>query len=104
MLIFDPRNNPRHPCPELWKEFGPRGWTFFRTDYPYGPPRFHAVFCRSLPAKCALRLQFREHVAAPLDELRPLVAEQADAIEKHAKTCHTCARVLENARRRTAGL
>ncbi|MDT0304310.1 hypothetical protein [Streptomonospora wellingtoniae] len=94
-----PRPNPRHPCPELRDEYGPRGWMFFRTNGSCGTSRLHAVFCRSLPAACAHLIGFHEHVAAAWDEIAAGVAEQAEAVEGHAKTCDRCARALDNAKR-----
>ncbi|MDA2813155.1 hypothetical protein O4J56_21090 [Nocardiopsis sp. RSe5-2] len=97
--IVAPRNNPRHPCPDLRDEFTPRGWVFFRTDAPCGPPTFHAVFCCPVPARCARFLAFREHAKGPPALLRLLVRERADVIEAHAMACTRCVFVLATAKR-----
>lgn len=100
--IVAPRNNPRHPCPELRDAFTPRGWLFFRTDAPCGPATYHAVFCRPVPPRCARLLCFREHAKGPIPLLRLLVGERADVIEAHAATCARCADALAAARRHAA--
>ncbi|WP_017558011.1 hypothetical protein [Nocardiopsis baichengensis] len=100
--ITDPRNNPRHPCPELRDEFTPRGWLFFRTDAPCGPATYHAVFCRPVPPRCARLLGFREHAKGPIPLLRLLVRERAGVIEAHAATCARCAFALAAAKRDAA--
>jgi hypothetical protein len=91
----------RHPYPELRDAYGPRGWTFFRTDREPQEPLVHAVFARTLP--CSAALGVREHLAAPLAEMPPEIDREAAVIEAHVKCCPKCARVFDVACRSAMG-
>lgn len=93
------RHSPRH-FPDLAAEFGPRGWSVFRTADMCGASLANAVFFAAIPVECARRHGFTELVIGDPAALRQELVELTDNFDAHVRMCRECATARQVAVRR----